>query len=225
MQDKNLKFENCTFVISRFNEEESSFSWVKGLKNYIIYNKGNPNELSKEILSHTINKENYGKDVECIFSYIIDNYNNLPEIVAFIQAEIKPHYYYPSSAQFLKAVSTIGKSGISEGLKNNIHHAPPRHLNFSYFNLKEWPSGNLIENYKPEYTLSKWWQDNSGEEYVPSSRIFFGCIFGVSKHLILRRPREFYIKLREPLLQYKNPIETHFVERAWPNIFKIESFN
>ena len=72
-------------VVSRYNED---VSWIKTLTdNYIIYNKGE--ELSSEY--NQIIAPNFGGNQYDIFRYIHDNYDNLPELIAFVQGDPFDH--------------------------------------------------------------------------------------------------------------------------------------
>ena len=71
-------------VIARYNEE---LDWVNNLnkENVIIYNKGADEHSS------AIKRENIGREVESFFYYIIENYNNLPDYVIFLQGNPFDH--------------------------------------------------------------------------------------------------------------------------------------
>jgi hypothetical protein len=72
-------------VISKYNED---VSWVKSLTDdYIIYNKG-------EVLPPEYNQiqlPNFGANQYDIFHYIYNNYNNLPDLIAFMQGNPFDH--------------------------------------------------------------------------------------------------------------------------------------
>jgi len=73
------------FVISRYSEDPS---WVKDITdNYIIYNKGN--ELSPEFKQKLL--PNFGGNQYDIFSFIHENYNDLPELMIFVQGDPFDH--------------------------------------------------------------------------------------------------------------------------------------
>ena len=68
-------------VISRYNEP---LDWISGIEcDYIIYNKGeeieNPDIPKEKIL----NVPNEGREAETFLRYIVSNYNNLPEFLAY----------------------------------------------------------------------------------------------------------------------------------------------
>jgi hypothetical protein len=209
------------FIITRFREKESEFPWIKLMEDFIIFNKGNREELSAELQKHTIDKANVGKDPEVILSYIIDNYDNLDDVLVFTQANLIPHYFYGDD-EFVSLITDVEEFGFSHNIKfQHRYEIPEKFFNHATFNLEEYPAGEKMSNYHPDYDLKTWWKKYTGEEYIQNERIFWGCIFGIKKELILHRPKSFYEILREPFLGSANPVETHFIERAWANIFKI----
>jgi hypothetical protein len=211
------------FIISRHSEKEQEFSWIQLIDNFIIFNKGDRPELSAELQKHTIDKKNVGKDLEIILSYIIDNYSNLEDTLVFTQANIKPHYFY-NDESFISLISDVENSGFSNKMVCEYEHEIPKKLlNNPDFNLEEYPVGKKLSNYHSSYNLKTWWEKYTGEKYIQNEKIFWGCIFGIKKELILRRSKSFYEILRKPLLYDSNPVETQFLERAWCNIFKIKT--
>ena len=76
---------NLFFVISRFKED---VSWIRDItENYIVYNKGEddiPDLKSKKI-------PNLGGNQRDIFHFIHENYDNLPDLMAFVQGDPFDH--------------------------------------------------------------------------------------------------------------------------------------
>ena len=71
-------------VVARYNE---NIEWLNSeMSNCIIFNKGEKLDLNNEIFL-----ENVGRESETYLSYIISNYNNLPDVVVFTQARISDH--------------------------------------------------------------------------------------------------------------------------------------
>jgi hypothetical protein len=71
-------------IVARYNED---INWLNTeISNCIIYNKGNKLNIENEILL-----DNVGRESETYLNYIIQNYNNLPDIVIFTQANIADH--------------------------------------------------------------------------------------------------------------------------------------
>lgn len=76
------------FVISRFNED---VSWIKDLSDeYIIYNKGASLDGYREK-----QVANFGGNQHDICSYIYENYDNLPDLIAFVQGNPFDHCLVP----------------------------------------------------------------------------------------------------------------------------------
>ena len=130
------------------------------------------------------------------------------------------HYHYKLSIDEFEHQLLTLKNGYSI-LDYNYNKYSDRFNNKPSFNINEWPPNHKLENYKPEYNLSVWWKELSGEEYIQKPIVFWGCIFCVDKTLIHRRPLSFYDKMHQYYIKNLNPVETHFAERSWANIFKI----
>ncbi len=74
----------CFFVISRFNED---VSWIRRYStNYVIYNKGKYLPGYK-----TIKRPNFGGNQYDIIHFIYNNYQNLPDLIAFVQGDPFDH--------------------------------------------------------------------------------------------------------------------------------------
>lgn len=202
-------------IISRYNE---NIEWIKTFDDYIVFNKGSADGLSEEILNRTYNLPNFGISEEVILRYIITHYNYLPDKVAFCQGNYFDHYQL-SVNEFKNQLLTL-RNGYSI-LNYHYDRYAEASSNRSSFNIKEWPLGNQLENYKPEYNLANWWKELSGEEYVQKPIVFWGSIFCVHKSLVYRRPLSFYNKMHKYYIKNKFPVETHFAERSWANTFKI----
>jgi hypothetical protein len=70
-------------IIARYNED---ISWVSNLNcDYIIYNKGDNISIPCK------NLPNKGREAHTYVNYIVENYYNLPDIVAFVQGNPFDH--------------------------------------------------------------------------------------------------------------------------------------
>jgi hypothetical protein len=71
-------------VVARYNE---NITWLNEINcEYVIYNKGNDN------IDHNYKKlENIGREPHTYITYILENYNNLPDVVCFVQGNPFDH--------------------------------------------------------------------------------------------------------------------------------------
>lgn len=88
-----MKKRNCVAVVCRYNED---LLWTRVLTiPVVIYNKGE----KLEEMYPSIDIENVGRESEAYLRFIIENYDNLPRRVAFLQGD--PDSHYRNILQFL----------------------------------------------------------------------------------------------------------------------------
>ncbi len=209
----------CQFVINRYKED---IEWVRNIPhNYVVYCKGPTNDIPHDILPNCISRPNVGKDVESYLHHIIANYENLADINVFAQCCIEDHYNI-NKQEFISTIVELNEHGYCDKLdyRTDSSRVYEGNNNNQQFNI-QYHMGVLQCNYSPEYDIKTWWNQISNEEYIVKDKVFWGCIFAVSKELIHRRPKSFYEYSHKPLLNCMYPVETHFFERTWVNIFKI----
>ena len=79
-----IVYMSYKIIVARYNE---NIDWFDSeMENCIIYNKGNKLNIEGEILL-----ENVGRESETYLHYIISNYDDLPDVVVFTQANIADH--------------------------------------------------------------------------------------------------------------------------------------
>jgi len=171
-------------VICHFKE---SLDWVNLLKHdYIIYNKNPDNNYRFDN-----NLPNVGFDTIVYLTYIIDNYNDLPDFVCFSQDN--PFYHCESfinkvnDFNFKSEFLPIGKTYIRDNeeiLKQTITYA-----------------------------------NNNGIIYKEPIKFINSAQSIVSKDLIKKNTLEFYKRVRDTLSKTEkiNQIN-YFVEYLWPTI-------
>jgi hypothetical protein len=206
---------NAFIVISRYKED---FSWInKYTDQYVVYNKGDP------ILDdpHVINEENIGMNLGDMCRYIYQNYDNLPELVAFLQAYPFDHvnkevldrliyndhftcleYYGPTPANNYEARTLDG-----EFLEINNSWYIPAHYNANQKPCKYGSFDEFMEKYFSNYVRPDWIKFAPGAQYI------------VEKWRMLHYPKEFWKSLMEeqPL---NNMTEGFIIERAIWMIFQ-----
>ena len=207
-------------IVSRFNE---SIEWLNLEKsNCIIYNKGLPLNISNEIIVN-----NVGRESETYLRYIIDNYDNLPDVIVFTQAKISDHY--PNKKDDINYLLKLKNEALIKGKSNPIIIHNVRNMDIP--DGSPWhPLWNLIDNikyylndnYKDNNRISfiDWFKININTSYPNPIKIYSNAIFSVKKEFILKNTKEYYENLILNVNFHDNPAEGHFFERSWYYIFK-----
>jgi hypothetical protein len=205
------------YIFARFNED---ISWIKEdnniMKNSIIYNKGEPLNISNEIFL-----ENLGRDPESYLNYIIDNYDNLADICIFSQGRISDHIIYGEYGT-VNSLKRLKKDTIKYGKSPYIKIVNDRcwSADWNY----TFPDGDIHKDpsiYKNN-TLIKfidWFNIYVNPNYKNITRFYPCCIFAVSKKLILSRSLEYYKILLDQVNHHRYSIEGAFIERSLYYIF------
>lgn len=204
-----------SIIVSRFNED---INWLKDLKDFkkiIIYNKGN--SLSNYDNFQIINLDNVGRESHTWIYHIVKNYNNLDDIIIFLQGRIDdlgcmafldPNEYVLNINKFGYAASRYGLLGPlhwgwNVGIEKNIKY------------LNAWRSKDISRSKIGFRAFSK--------ILFPDIPYFaatsYGGCFAVKKDLILQYDLNFYKNLLKILSANKNPIEGHYMERLWCYMF------
>ena len=199
-------------VVARYNE---SIDWLNDITDHcIIYNKGVPLNLTNEITL-----ENVGRESHTYLYYIINNYENLPDIVVFTQGNISDHRP-PGKSEYLLKLKTeaqeYGKSkpyGVYSSYGNQSTCWDPE------FN-KKGDEFMMSDNYKNKHlTFIEWYIKHVSPFYPNPINLYCSGLFAVKKELILLNTKEYYQSLLEECNHHVNPIEGHFFERSWYYIF------
>ena len=181
------------FVISRYKED---LSWIKEYTNdYLVYNKGEP------ILDnpHIINAENIGMNLGDMCKFIYQNYDQLPPLVAFLQAHIWDHcdkdhfdkliyndhftaleYYGPTPANDWEARTIDG-----EFLEVNNSWYVPAHYSAKGKVCKYLTFDIFMNKYFNNYVHPDWIRFAPGAQYI------------VEKWRMLHYPKEFWKSMME----------------------------
>ena len=191
--DGKLKIEstaintNIKAVIARYNED---VSWVRDLKcDYIIYNKD-----QSQIALFENNLPNIGREGHTFFTYIIDNYENLPNYICFLHGVPFDHC--------LDILDKINSFNMTDKFLP---------LSTSYI-LGNW-------EWDRTYALA----NKVGLIYETPLKMISSCQSIVSKDLILKTPKEMYEKLLNELAYHEHPQEAYVIENLWPTIFNFNN--
>lgn len=218
-------------VIARYNED---VSWVyKEFKNkkVTIYNKGNDdiNILSSDNIT-IIKLPNTGRESHTYLYHIVNNYDNLEDMVVFLQGNPFDH---GSSAEEL--INGLHGKTLNKIIFSCSIIAVPNKLSYQSFVNKPHYEDSFYNISLKDLKTTKWRDVNPSKEYsnteefrqkcginIPKSDQFFisyGANFAVLKKDIIAKPKKFYKKLLNIVAHSKSPIEGHYFERLWDLVF------
>lgn len=188
-------------VVAKYNED---ISWLNNYKNNcIIYDK------SKGDLP------NIGRESHTYLTYIIDNYDNLPDVVFFTQGNKSDHSY--QSIEYFLNIDKYSKNynylaSDYYFYSENTQEYSKDHL-YGYRNMQPYPLDN--------FGFRKWFKTYIDDEYDINSYVtlWWGAIFSVKREQILTRSKDFYITLLNYIPNTNNPEVGHYFERSWFYIF------
>jgi hypothetical protein len=201
--------------VARYNE---SIDWLNTIMDdCIIYNKGTTLNINNEVML-----PNMGRESETYLHYIIDNYDNLPDVVVFTQGKITDHVFEfrgELHKYLLKLKDEAFNYGKSKARLNYLESDPD--VNWR----KDWNLRNgvyyLRDNYKDNKPIiyEDWFKTNINKDYPNPVHFYTNGLFAVKKEFILNKPIEYYKELIKEVNHHINSTEGHFFERAWYYIF------
>ena len=204
-----IKDHLVKIVISHYNEDLSLILDNNNINDYVVYTKSDSlilfsNELEVRVL------DNVGRESHTYLTYIIDEHDNLPEVIVFLQGSITDHNVCTDIkkyvldgllyGQLFPHVGTLRKWG-------RINHKG-RWLN----------QLNNGEMERAEMTMGEFWSFLFKQErpkYLPIT--FEGC-FSVRKSKIDDNVM-FYKRIIKLISNHYNPEYGHYFERFWWAIF------
>lgn len=211
------------FVISRYNE---NISWINEFNfDYIVYNKGD-----KIDDYNSINIENIGGNQRDIFHYIYHNYDNLPEVIGFLQANPFDHCNKEKLSKLIynetltplesydpinfNSMNRVGDDGGFMELNNNWYiSAHNNHLLSKGFTITNKFSSfdSYMNSIFSDYSHVNFIRFTPGSQYI------------VPKKSCLYYPKEFWFKLMNSFptqTGINGGTEAHIIERSIFMIFK-----
>lgn len=198
------------FIICRY---ERDIFWINHFtNNYLIYNTGKPMFLENEIPFENMSN---GSNQKSMFKYFVNNYDDLPNLMVFLQDYPFDHCKYDSLKRLLKNnyftsledYGTVpendyerrdGNGGFLEANNNwyikhsyEIHNKTCRYRTFDHF----------MKMYFSNYRHLDWLR------FAP------GCQYIVERDQVLHYPRRFWEKLDNEIDTF-NSAEAFVIERG-----------
>lgn len=210
-------------VVARYNE---SVDWLQPIQDKCLFiNKGEPLNLPNEV-----RLENLGRESDSYLWYIIENYDSLPDVVAFTQGDISDHR---NGSPLYKVIETMIEEAAQYTCSRPHTMHTSRGPNVSCydadFNYRPswdkhckdefWMQNNYKNNRPIRFSL--WLESVVGKEYKSPFLMYTNAIFAVHKNKILKYSKEFYQRLRDEVHHHVNPTEGHFMERTWFLLYNV----
>lgn len=192
------------YIVSTFNQD---FDWVKKYtKDFVVYNRGD------EPIEGTVHVQpNIGTDLADKFRWIIENYDNLPDTVALVKANL---FKYISEEEFekLKDNKTFtplltqnhraysDNDGVVCYYEDGMYHERN-----DYWYLREVPTKtiNVAQEIKALFKMD----ERKFNAFAPGSNYI------LTKENILKHPKEFYQKLLDYVCLTQYGGEAQLIER------------
>ncbi len=202
-----MKIKSNFLVVSNHNND---ISWIKEYTdNYIIYDRSDTDEWTKPFdPSKIIKVPNIGWDIYDKFTYIIDNYDNLPETIILAKGNT---FKYITREEFDAVCNNTSFTSLLT--KNHRTYLPVsfykdgiyNELNNSWY-LRVFPTKHF-----KTYNDFAWRYMKKLPRYVQFAP---GSNYLVTKNDILRYSKSFYEQLRSYLDYTTLPGEAQIMERA-----------
>ncbi len=215
-----MKIKNNFLVVSNYN---NNIEWIKEYTdNYIVYDRSDKRTVEENV--KVILQKNVGYNLYDYFTYIIDNYNNLPNCIVFVKGNVVGRHV--SKDFFDRIINNTSFTPIEE--KEMLVIRQP----LSFFSSE---SGYCEIN-------NDWYLKHNKTKYFHSYNDFLkfcfvnpvihkyinfapGANYIVPRENILKLPKQFYENLRFIISYTQLPGEAHIIERAlytlWTANFKI----
>ncbi len=213
---------NNFIVISNYNND---ISWVPNYTHdYIVCNRGERKLPEAIEVTKCIQQPNVGYNLYDYFTYIVENYSNLPPCVVFIKGNIFPRHvskeYFDTHIHTTVFTPLVDKSMIVENKPisffdsksgysevNNSWYC--RHHELKYF----YSYNDFLSFCYTNPTIPKYVSFAPGANYI------------VPRENILKLPEQFYKNLIHFISYTQLPGEAHIIERAlytlWTSSFEI----
>lgn len=213
---------NCDIVVAHYKENVDE--WIQKIHNHNIryinlYTKNSEYKMSSELLNNKkiLHKylPNIGRESHTYLTYCIEHYDNLPDFVIFLQGFSASHGV--TLAKLNKWIESIDKD-------ESITHTKNYSINSMMLGLPKGrrPSWRGQKTEASNMPMPEWFYHHIKKHniHTHNAKIYFGAVFGVSKHKILSRSLDEYNNL---LLEFQtiNPEACHFIERSWYYWFNI----
>lgn len=201
------------YIVSRYNH---SIGWLQDVESFVLYDRSEEkiDHLGARYNGIIFNVPNIGSDIYDKFTYIIDNYDNLPDVAVYTKCNI---FNYISEEEFDKVKDN--KTFTPLLTQNHKTYMPVCYYKDGmYYELNNtWYLGSHPCKHK---MIAQELQEILGiaeMEYVPFAP---GSNYILPKENILKHPKAFYEQLRSYLEWDRYPGEAQIMERGLYTLWK-----
>lgn len=194
------------YIVSRYGHD---ISWLEDYtKDYVLYDR------SEEPLEGSIIVPNIGSDIYDKLSYIIDNYDNLPDVAVYTKANL---FKYITKEEFDEVKDNKTFTPLLTQ-NHKVYEPVCRYVDGMYeevnnrWYLATHPCKN--ETRELELMVMLGLSDKGYVQFAPGSNYI------IPKENILKHPKVFYEKLRSYLEWDVYPGEAQILERGLYYLFK-----
>lgn len=212
-----MRQEKPFIVFSTFNNSISKL--VKYASDYVVYDQSTiENWVRENQLHNALKRTNIGHSLSNVFEYILENWDNLPDAITFLKANVVPrhcdqeyfdlninnkfytHFYNDENVDLQEGINEILFPGYYLEVNNSWYMERGHHSLFCTYD--EFAS-QVFKN------------------YIPSKHVLFcpGACFTVTQNQVKKHPKELYRLLQFVVSYQFFPDEAYVVERILPSIF------
>jgi len=200
-------------VLTNYNSDPS---WVKKYtKNYLIYDRSDSLEYTHGIPDNkVIRVPNIGSDNYDRMTWIIDNYENLPDVVSLFKGNL---FKYVTREEY--DIIKDNKTFTPVLTKNHKEKEGVSYYHDGiYWEINDgWFLSGLPLQYPQNAKAVAQLMGISKMKYLPFAP---GCNYILPKANILKHPKSLYIKLRDYMGWHRWPAEAAVVERGLYTLWK-----
>jgi len=216
------------------SNHNNNLDWVNEYTNdYVVYDRSDDEKYTANLPKKNIIKSvNLGYNIYDILTFIIDNYNDLPNFTTFIKGNIFPRHV---TKDWFERVKDNKK--YTPIFQPQLHNPQMPWAKFTKGEYVIWSENNDSWYMRQKDNPNKYFNDFNVfmswcfKDFKPPKYVDFapGANYIVPKDMILKHPFNFYEKLRVIVSHHPLCSESHLIERAlhliWCGGYNLNTMN
>lgn len=199
-------------VVAKYQED---MAWTrKYSQRLVIYNKGSRDTIPDDLLQFVVDLPNVGREAHTFLWHIVHNYDNLDEILVFVQGRCNDHL---NKGWTVEDLFTLDGKMCSSNLVDSTLWGS--YASTYDFRIPQW-SGTRLAPTSHNETYGQWYERMFGTLFPHhDTKVYVGAIFSVRREVVLKYPKLIYERLLEEMSHDNAPEAAHFMERTWSKMF------